>query len=593
MMGFHGKVLEVDLKNSNVREIEIKKELIRKFVGGCGLGAALLYNKISANIPPLSPESPIAFLTGMFTGLTPFSGRHAVVGRSPLTNLWGESTSGGFFGVAIKKAGIDGIIITGKAEKPVYLYIANGKVEFRNAKELWGKSTSETIEIINKETDKRARVACIGPAGENLVKYACIVNDTHRAAGRTGLGALMGSKNLKAIAVLGETGLPDVADEKSLKDYYGELLEKVASNPARELWHTYGTLMYTTQGYELGDTPSKYFTEGVFPAFKISGEAMLEKYEVKSEGCANCPVICGHRVRGVKMEYESVSSLGSLCGVYDLDTILDAASYCNEAGLDVISAGVTVAFAMYLTEKGVLKDGIKFGDGKALLETLRSIVKREGLGNILAEGTRSAAKTFGVDPEEAANVKGLEIPMHDPRAFSMMALTYITSSRGACHLHSDYFTVDIAAAPVPELGVLPTNRFDESEEKIKMQVIHQSAKEVWNSYILCMLGLININDAAKFQSAIMGEGVTPTDIAKIGERTYMLKRMINIRLGMRKEDEKLPQIVRKPLKKGGTKGYSPNVEKMLDIYYKIRGLDEKGHPTKEKLEELDLKDFSL
>nr|WP_276626085.1 aldehyde ferredoxin oxidoreductase family protein [Archaeoglobus fulgidus] len=592
MMGFHGKILEVNLSNSTVSEIEVTEEMIKKFVGGAGLGAAMLYSRLTADLDPLSPEAPLAFLTGMFTGQTPFSGRHVIVGKSPLTRLWGESTSGGFFAVTMKKAGIDGIILTGRAEKPTYLFVSDGKVEFRDAGEIWGKSTGETIEFVQNETDKKARVACIGPAGENLVKYACIINDSHRAAGRTGMGAVMGSKNLKAIAVVGEVGLPDVADEAKLKEHYSALLENVAANPGKELWHTYGTLMYTTQGYELGDTPAKYFTEGVFPAFRISGEAMLENYEVKPEGCANCPVICGHRVRGVKMEYESVASLGSLCGIYDLDGILDATQYCNEAGLDVISAGVSVAFAMYLTEKGLLKDGVRFGDAEGLLEKLKKIVGREGLGEVLAEGTKVAAKKLGVSEEEAAQVKGLEVPMHDPRAFSGMALTYATSSRGACHLHSEYFTVDIGAAPVPELGVIPTNRFDESEEKVRMHVIHQSAKEMWNSYILCMLGLIGVSDAANFHSAITGESVTPSDVAKIGERTYMLKRMINLKLGMKKEDEKLPEIVRRPLKKGGTGGYSPNVKRMLEMYYRLRGLDDNGHPTKEKLEDLGLTEFS-
>jgi aldehyde:ferredoxin oxidoreductase len=382
-----------------------------------------------------------------------------------------------------------------------------------------------------------------------------------------------------------------VANEAHLKNLYAQLLEKVWANPGRELWHTYGTLMYTTQGYELGDTPARYFQQGTFPAFKISGEAMLDRYEVKNEGCALCPVVCGHRVRGVKMEYESVGALGSTLGLYDLEALLDSTAVCNEMGMDTISCGVTVGFAMYLSEKGILKEGIEWGDGKRIVSLLRQIALREGVGDLLAEGTRGVARKLGVDPDEAAHVKGLEVPMHDPRAFSMQAVAYATGVRGACHMRSDYFTVDIAAAPIPEVGVVPSDRFDESEEKVKMMVVHQNVKEVWNSGVICMLGIFDINDLCAFYSAITGIELRPEDTVRLGERSYTLKRLLNLKMGMSKEEERLPKIVRAPLRTGGTGGFSPNLERTLELYYRARRIGADGRPSMEKIRELGLGEF--
>lgn len=592
MKGYHGKALEVNLSTGEVKEVGIAEELLKDFVGGCALAAVLLYRDLNREVDPLSPEAPLAFCTGVFTGFSPFSGRLAVGGRSPLTNLWGESTVGGFFAVELKRFGVDALLVKGKAQKPVYLCLKDGKVELKDASDLWGKKVSETSSILKQREGERVRILCIGPAGERLVKFSSIMDENHRAAGRTGLGAVMGSKNLKAIVVQGGKGLPEVADQGKLKEVYSQTLDKISANPGRELWHAYGTLMYTTQGYELGDTPAKYFQEGVFPAFRISGEAMLDTYEVKNEGCTLCPVICGHRVRGVKMEYESVAALGSTCGLFDLEGLLDAVGVCNEMGMDTISAGVTVGFAMYLTEKGFLKDGIRWGDSKAMVKLLEQIALREGMGDLWAEGTMRVAQRLGVDPEEAAHVKGLEVPMHDPRAFSMQGLCYATGVRGACHMRSDYFTVDIAAAPIPELGIVPGDRFEESEEKVRMMVVHQNVKEVWNSGVICMLGMFDINDLCAFYGAITGMELKPQDVSRLGEKSYMLKRLLNLKLGMTKEQEKLPKIVTVPLKRGGTRGFSPTLDKTLQLYYRIRQLKDDGYPSEQKLEELGLRDFA-
>ncbi|MCX7857783.1 MAG: aldehyde ferredoxin oxidoreductase family protein [Deltaproteobacteria bacterium] len=591
MKGYHGKLLEIDLTNGNTTFREITDEYLKHFTGGASLAAILLYSRLDKDLDPFSSNAPIIFCTGPLTGFSPFSGRHVVAGKSPLTELWGETTMGGFFGVELKRFGIDALIITGKAPKPVYLSLKNGTIEIKDATHLWGKSTTETTFSIKNEIGKGTRVICIGPAGEKLVRFASIMDEGHRAAGRTGMGAVMGAKNLKGVAISGDKGLPEVADQRRLKELYSATLEKISANPGRELWHTYGTLMYTTQGYEIGDTPAKYFQEGVFPAFKISGESMLEKYDVKNEGCALCPVICGHRVRGVKMEYESVGALGSTCMIFDLDALLDATQVCNEMGLDTISAGVTVAFAMYLSEKGILKDKIQWGDGKACVSLLEKIALREEIGDLFAEGTMRAAMKLGIPSDEAANVKGLEVPMHDPRAFSMQAISYATSVRGACHMRSDYFTVDIAAAPIPELGITPSDRFEESEQKVKMMVVHQNVKEMWNAALICMLGIFDINDYCGFHTVVTGIETKPADISLYGERSYILKRLLNLKLGMTKDQERLPKVVTTPLKRGGTGGFSPNLEKTLQLYYKIRKIGDNGYPLKEKIEELGIDQF--
>ena len=600
--GFHGKVLKVNLSTGSVGTVELSDNILKAFVGGSGLAAALLYDHLTKDLDPLSPDAPLLFITGPFTGSkVPSTSRYVIAGKSPLTGIWGESTSGGYFPVALKLTGFDGILITGRSPKPAYLWVHDGEAEIKDASDLWGLTTYETQAAIKEELGKDVKVACIGPAGENLVKFAAVINDEGRAAGRCGFGAVMGAKSLKAIAVSGNRE-PPAADPGKVAELAARALKEIESSPLTHSMRLYGTAGYITAGLSYGDTPAKYFRDSVFPAYKISGEALRERYYVKPLACAGCPIACGKIIYfgkyGVEkvdtLEYETQAALGPLCGIHDLDTILYLNYLCNAYGLDTISAGVTIAFAMYLYERGVLSKeklgglALKWGDGAAVVEVLHRIIRREGIGAVLAEGTRATALKLGVDPEEAAAVKGLEVPMHDPRAFALQALTYMTSSRGACHMRPDYYLID-QGIEIPELGIKPSPRFASTPEKVEAFVKFQNIREVYDSLILCKFSPISLTTIAEFYTAITGIEVGPKDLDVLGERIYMIKRCINVRLGMGKEDEKLPKIVLKPIPRGGTAGNVPNVEELLKQYYSIRKIDpETGKPLKEKLEELGL-----
>jgi len=600
--GFHGKVLKVNLSTGSVGTIELSDDVLKAFVGGSGLAAALLYDHLTKDLDPLSPDAPLLFITGPFTGSkVPSSSRYVVAGKSPLTGIWGESTSGGYFPVALKLTGFDGILITGRSSRPAYLWVHDGEVEVKDASDLWGLTTYETQAAIKEELGKDVKVVCIGPAGENLVKFAAVINDEGRAAGRCGFGAVMGAKNLKAIAASGSKE-PPAADPGKIAELAVRALKEIESSPLTRSMRVYGTAGYITSGMSFGDTPAKYFQDSVFPAYKISGEALRERYYVKPLACAGCPIACGkviyfgrHGLEEVDtLEYETQAALGPLCGIDDLDAILYLNYLYNAYGLDTISAGVTAAFAMHLYERGVLSKEklgglvLKWGDDGVVVELLHRIVRREGIGSVLAEGTRAAAEKLGVDPEEAAAVKGLEIPMHDPRAFTLQALTYATSSRGACHMRPDYYLVD-EGLELPELGIKPSPRFASTPEKVEAFVKFQNVREVYDSLILCKFSPISLTTVAAFYTAITGIKVEPKNLNALGEKIYMIKRCINVRLGMRREDEKLPKIVLKPIPRGGTAENVPNVEELLRQYYSIRKIDpETGKPLKEKLEELGL-----
>ena len=600
--GFHGKLLKVDLSSGSVKTIELSDDIIKSFVGGSGLGAALLYGHLSKELDPLSPEAPLLFITGPFTASkVPSSSRYAVCGKSPLTGIWGESTSGGYFPVALKLTGYDGVLITGRSNRPVYLFVHDGEAEIKNASHLWGLTTYETQVAIKDELGKEVKVASIGPAGENMVKFAGVFNDEGRAAGRSGMGTVMGSKNLKALAVSGSEE-PPVADPETYSELIPKVLAEIASNPIAQSYRLYGTLAYVNAAMSYGDLPVKYFQDSIFPAYRLSGKAMREKYYVKPVACAGCPLACGKEIEFGKyglgrvdtLEYETAGAFGSLCGIDDLDALIYISYLCNAYGMDTISAGVSVAFAMYAYDKGKLSKEklggleLTWGEKEAVIELVHMIANRKSIGAILAEGSKFTASKLGIDSEDVAAVKGLEIPMHDPRAFTLQALTYVTSSRGACHMRPDYFTVELGSE-IPELGIRQSNRFTSNPEKVESFIKFQNVREVYDSLILCKFSPLSLTTISKLYSAITGIKVEPKDINVLGERIYNLKRSINIKLGMKREDEKLPKIVLKPINRGGTQGNVPNIEELLNHYYAIRKIDPNtGKPLKEKLVELGL-----
>ncbi|MEA1871807.1 MAG: aldehyde ferredoxin oxidoreductase N-terminal domain-containing protein, partial [Chloroflexota bacterium] len=397
MYGCHGEILQVDLSTQQTKDIELKEEDLRNFVGGSGLGAKLLYPVMSKDLDPFSPENPLLFMTGPFTGTAiPSTGRHIICAKSPLTGVWGESSSGGFFGVSLKASGYDGVMIVGRSDEPVYLWIHDGTAEIKDATHLWGKGFYQTKDILTKEMGgKRARISAIGQGGENLVRYASIMNDNGRAAGRCGLGAVMGAKKLKAIVVHGDKR-PCVANSGKLQENIKAALvvpiTELTALSTREMFREFGTIGYLDMAMYLSDAPAKYFSKSVFPVEDIDGKALKQKYTVTQIACsAGCPIVCGRLTKYGKHgigqvhgpEYETVAALGPCCMNFDLDSIIYAHHLCNDYGIDTISTGVSIAFGMYLYEKGVLtrdKAGmeIKWGDSKAIIRLVEKIVKRKG-----------------------------------------------------------------------------------------------------------------------------------------------------------------------------------------------------------------------
>ncbi|UCD85396.1 MAG: aldehyde ferredoxin oxidoreductase family protein [Deltaproteobacteria bacterium] len=602
MYGYQGKFLNVDLSAPNTREMPLAEDELKNFIGGAGLAAKMIYGQVKKGMDPLAPENPLVFATGPFTGTTiPMVSRYAVCGISPLTGYWGEATSGGSFPFRLKGSGYDGLLITGKAKNPVYLYIDNGSAQLKDATHLWGKDFYETQKILNDELkDAKMSVAGIGPAGERLVRYSCVMNDRGRAAGRCGLGALMGSKNLKAVVVAGNIKA-ELADDKKIKKLTKEAQSTVKGNLLTVAFREYGTLMYTDMGMYLGDVPAKYFTKSIFPAEKVTGQALRQAYSVEFAACLGCPVGCGREVKGFRPdldtvhgpEYETAIAFGPLCMNFDLDSIIQANHLCNANGMDTISAGVSIAYAMYLSEQGVLtrdKAGldIKWGDAETVLKLLRMIVDQEGIGKLLSQGTLKMAREFGRDPGEAAQVKGMEMPMHDPRAYHGMAISYATGPRGACHLKGDYYNVDLGP-PVLELEIFPGERMSAKGNKAASAAKYQSLKDLYDSLTLCKFAPLSVTQISEILSAITGWKYEPKDILAAGDRSVNIKRVINNKLGLTREDDKLPKICLEPLSEGSTAGVVPDMELLLKEYYEHRQWDwETGRPKKEKLIELSL-----
>ena len=603
MFGYHGKFLNVNLTTGETTEIPITEQQAKDYLGGCGLSARLIYSSVKAGMDPFAAENPIVFAAGPFVGTPiPMVSRSSVCGVSPQTGYWGEATTGGVFPFRIKGAGYDGIIITGKAAKPVYLSVIDGKAEIRDARKLWGKDSYQTQTLIEKEINQRGlSVSCIGAGGENLVKFAGVMNDEGRAAGRTGMGALMGSKNLKAVALAGTKAAP-LADEPKLRELARQVRELMIARRASMM--EYGTHGYMETGHVFGDSPARYFTRSVFPVHRVSAVAFRNRYTMETYACFGCPTMCGRSLKHFSKkldsvdgpEYETAGVFGPLAWNFDPDAIVLANHYCNVHGIDTISAGVTVAYAFYLYEQGVLgeqKAGMKleWGDSKAMLKLLELIVKREGIGDVLAEGTLKAARALGADPETVAAVKGLEIPMHDPRSGAGMALSYATGSRGACHLRGDYYAVDLGGR-VAEYGVEPFNRF-ESKGKAAMVAKFQNFKDVFDSILMCKFSNMTPTQLADLLNAVTGWSYTPADLQTIGDRSMNLKRAISNKLGVNRTHDHMPRIATAPMPEGSTAGKSPDMDTLLKEYYVFREWDwDTGKPRKEKLVALGLGDVA-
>ncbi|NOX34892.1 MAG: aldehyde ferredoxin oxidoreductase family protein [Deltaproteobacteria bacterium] len=601
MNGYHGKLLEVHLGTQSIEEKPLAEEFLKKYIGGATLGAALIYSRIKKGMDPLDPESPMVFATGPFTGSPiPMVSRYAVCGISPQTGYWGEATSGGTFPFRLKGSGYDAIIITGKSKEPVYLKIDNEKAKILSATHLWGMDSYETQNTIKKDSDDpKMGVACIGTAGEKILRYSCIMNDEGRAAGRSGMGALMGSKNLKAVAVQGKIK-PELSNKKKVRELVKEAAANIKKNVSALVLRENGTLFYMDMGLTLGDTPVKYFTKSCFDASKVNAKALKSNYTVKTFACQGCLIGCGHKIEDFKPdiktvdgpEYETVGAFGPLCLNSDMDSIILAHHLCNTHGIDTISAGVSIAYAMYLFDIGVLNYencgmDIKWGDSATIIKLLKMIIDQKGIGELLSSGTLAMARKFGRDEGEAAQVKGLEMPMHEGRAFHGEAISIATGPRGACHLKGDYYNVDFGEI-VPEYDLKPGDRFV-SKGKGAAAAKYQSLRELFDSLTLCKFAPYSVALISQILKNITGWDFSAEDLLAAGDRSMCIKRAVSNKMGLTQEKDCLPDICSKALDEGATAGIEPDMDIMLQEYYTYRGWNfDTGWPFREKLEELGL-----
>jgi len=614
MFGYMGKILRVNLSKSKITEEFPDENILRMFLGGSGIATKYLFDEVKKGTDPLGPDNKLIFMTGPLTGTpSPSTGRYIVVAKSPLTGFWGQANSAGFWGTNFKRSGFDGVIFEGISPKPVYLVTDEGKAELEDAKHLWGKNTSETTRLIREEHGERFRVACIGIAGENLVKYAAVINDADhpnwgRAAGRCGMGTVMGSKRLKAIASRGEKKI-EVADEDVYREEARKRYDWVNQGFLKITLEVYGTAAILDMVNVRGGLPTRNWQTGVFPgAENVNGTAINENILTERKPCFACPIACGrlseiktgpYASKGEGPEYESLGALGVMCGIDNLEAITLAHFLSNEYGLDVISTGSTIAFAMECYEKGVLTEKdtngleLKFGDPDVMIKLVHKIAKREGIGNLLAEGTKIVSEKLNKGTERfAMHVKGLEMPAYDPRAAKICGLAFVTANRGGCHITG--YVEGPTFIEVPHLIVEEADVGDilqEIPETTKVVKDLEDAFAVFDAVGGCkFMGMVlTAEDWATLISTLTGWEFTASDFRRTGERIYNLERVFNVREGLTRADDTLPKrLLEEPLPEGPAKGQVVDLEPLLDAYYKFRGWDKNGKPTPEKLKELGL-----
>jgi len=623
--GYMGEYLRVNLTEKKYTICKLNEEQVRSFIGCSGYSVKLLWDELITGIDPLSADNKIIFATGPMTGtLCPSGGSYELCFKSPLTNTWCQSRSGGSFGPKLKYSGYDFIIIEGVSEKPIYLYIHNKEVEFKDASHLWGKGIQETSELILQETgDLNASIVAIGQAGENLVRFAAVINDFGRAAGRGGGGAILGSKKLKAIAVNGSNGIA-VA---SPKNYFKAIIEaeKNLSKYPFDSVNIYGTAILLELQNANGSLPTKNFQLGQFvDAEKIGGQALTEKFLMKRKACFGCSMGCG-RVSQVQdgkwktppidgPEYETLAMLGAMNLNSNLPSIIYANYLCNDYGLDTISTGAVISFAIEAYGKGILNSSetdnrkLKWGDEDLIISLIKNIANRRGIGDILAEGVYRASKKFGKESINfALHVKGMELPAHEPRGESkIMALQYAVNPRGACHMHPNWAGIWDSAkfdCGMREFGLPwpPTDNFSEETSKkglaYKYIVLQGEISEIlgtcifhsWGSENTCLTPKIY----TKMLNALVGWDINEFGLLKAAERSWVLKRCFNIREGFTRKDDDIPTRLKEPLPAGPAKGQRiNNIDSLIDRYFEVFGWDrETGIPKEEVLKKLDLYDI--
>jgi len=605
LYGYHGKALVVDLSSGAHRWDNIPEQVLRSFIGGIGLGTYLLYKYCPAGADPLGPDNPLIFAASPLVGsrLTT-SSKFAVMTKSPLTGFIGDSLSSSFLATELKKSCGDALIIVGQAETPTLLFIEDGVPQFLDATGLMGLGTFDTERAVKERLGRQTRVASIGPAGENLVRYASIANDGGRQAGRCGPGAVMGSKNLKALALQGSQTV-DVAMPGATHQYSLDL-SKRSLGAATEKYRELGTMANVSVFNRLGTLPTRNFRESTFEgAEKVSGEHLHQEHLAKNASCANCTIGCekilvtsdkGKKSKG-RMEYESLFALGPLCGLDDPNTVIRAAAICDDLGMDTISAGVTIAWAMECFDKGLLSTNdtggidLRFGNGQSILDILELIGHRKDLGGLLAEGTKMAAERLGGGSSDwAMQVKGLEMPGYEPRSLKTMALGLAVTPRGACHNRSSAYEADFSER-VDRLSV------DESRGIIAAE--SEDFEAVLDSLIWCKFLRKAFDDfyeeSAQVYTMITGWDMSLDELKQAGERIHNLKKLFNIREGWSRRDDALPpRTLQEPLPTGVVAGVGLTQEEldyMIAGYYQARGWNDDGSVPDTKLVELGLLDL--
>jgi len=604
MNGYMGKLLYADLSRGRLWDEPLREDYARKFLGGSGLAARIIYDMVGPDTDPLGPQNPLVFMTGPFVGTAvPSSGRFSVCALSPLTRIWGEGNSGGFFGPELRFAGYDGVVITGCSEKPVWLSIVEGKPLLHDASSIWGSDSYRTQEMVRQALgDQKVRVACIGAGGENVVKMAAVMNDQGRTAGRTGMGAVMGSKRLKAIGVRGQAKVP-LADAEGLKTLARDVLKDLPDAVLAQALRLAGTAGTADALMMYGDMPNRYFQLGSWDnASNLSGLVMAEQYQNRTYACYRCPIGCGRETRAPKYgvekvdgpEYETLAAFGSLMMVDDLQAVIYAGHLCNVHGVDTISTGSTISLACEMFERGILTPAdtggleIRYGDTAMAHRLIEMIARREGFGDVLAEGSATLAERFGV-PELAVTVKRLDVAMHDPRAFAGMAITYALSPCGASHMQGDMYGVDMGQCQVPEIGITPGERFESSEEKGRVAARQQGWRNLYNALTMCQFQDLGAERMLTALKCVTGWDLSTEDLSALGKRILTLKRMLNMRRGVTRADDTLPSLLLKALKEGGTEGNVPDMEVLLKGAYAELGWDPgTGGPTAETIAKLGL-----
>ena len=613
MSGYCNRILEIDLSSGGIKVLEPPKGVLKKYVGGATLAAWLFLQRNGHTFEPLAPESPLYIFAGPLVGTVfPGSSRFVMCARSPLTGIWGESASGGAFGAHLKRAGYDGICVTGRAEKPCYISILDEEVAIRDAGHLWGADTYETIDLLKAEypDETKVRTLTIGPAGENEVRFACVCNDKAHYFGRTGMGAVMGSKRLKALVVRG-SGRVRPASEAAFKEALKSAMEAINGSMIKDSFHDLGTAAAMDLGLITGDVPIKNWSVGQGDEFgpMLGGPAMEETISKGRGSCLACPIGCKPVVEvsepgfevplGPGPEYETCASFGTMIMNPNIFAVAKANELCNRLGMDTITCGSTVAFIMEAFERGKFTrddlDGLdlSWGNAEAVLALLPKIAYRQGFGARAALGSHALAMSLDSEALElVVAVKKLELPMHDPRGFHGQGLAYMNSNRGACHLQHSVQSVEQGMVSWPELGLEEDYVAQNSDGKAAMVYLCENIGQMGNALCVChfvhwAMGNENLLSGL---NALTGFDFSLEDILEIGARSWLLKRTLNNLMGITGVDDGLPKKVLTPLVDGGAAGSVPDEDLMKADYYGLRGLDGRGFPRRSALTDLGLED---